>query len=293
MHRLHTSIASAIALLLLATSIGTASGPTGEPARPILESTDDPAVHEAVFQPHEEWMGEPRQLAFGPDGTLWLWDGAALWKAGSPDSRVSAPPFADVHDLMVALDGTLWVASRTGLYSLTGGAWNKDWAGAVYGLELAPDGTVLAVGGGMRGDPEHDDFSLISIDATSRAVVPIEGLAPVAWPSGIAAPRDGGVWVAALNPGWGFVGLAFEDGILLRYDGETWLPMQPHADAATLGVTGLAVGPDGALWALLRVPMEQDRTDPHLARLQDQSGRRIFPVTIRRWTSAFGSARWR
>ena len=108
----------------------------------------------------------------------------------------------------------------------------------------------------------------------------VEGLAPVAWPSGIAAPRDGGVWVAALNPGWGFVGLAFEDGILLRYDGETWLPMQPHADAATLGVAGLAVGPDGALWALLRVPMEQDRTDPHLARLQDQSGRRMHPGTI-------------
>ena len=42
MHRLHTSSAGAIALLLLATSIGTASGPTGEPARPILESTDGP-----------------------------------------------------------------------------------------------------------------------------------------------------------------------------------------------------------------------------------------------------------
>jgi hypothetical protein len=268
MYSLRAAVSSSIAVVLLTAATGAPVGGSEETANLELVPTEDPAVLQAAFQPTEEWMDEPRQLAFGPDGSLWVWDGLDLWQAGVPDGPATARTFDTVHDLAVSLDGTLWVADRTGLWSLAKGRWTRDWQGAVYALEIAPDGTLLAVGGGMRGEPEHDDFSLIRIDSRTRSATPIEGLPAVDWPSGLVAPRDGGVWVAALKPDWGFVGLVFDEGLLLRHDGATWQGIDALGDSPVQGVPALAVGPDGSLWVLSRVLDENGASEPRLARLQ-------------------------
>jgi hypothetical protein len=58
-----------------------------------FESTDDPAVFKAfdrVGDSRSRWdafWAPVRQLAVGPDRTVWALDGAAVWQVGSAESH--------------------------------------------------------------------------------------------------------------------------------------------------------------------------------------------------------------
>lgn len=262
---MRTSWMSIITCTLLTVSSASVAAQDEEAAGLQLVTTDDPAVEAVVFEPYPEWQGEPRQLTFGPDGTLWLWDGAEVWRADEASIQATGAPQLEAYDLLVTLDGSVWAASRTGLYSYDGSAWQLRWAGgAVYALTIGPNGTLVGIGGGMRGEPQSDVFTLVTFSGQHASHPRVEGLPSVDRPTGVVVTPDGVAWVGAVRPGWGNVGLEVGDGVLLRYEDATWEPVRPVGDDGTAGVSGAAVAPDGSLWVLLRASTETE-TEPHLA----------------------------
>jgi virginiamycin B lyase len=99
--------------------------------------------------------GKPRSISLGSDGSLWVTflSGHMLGKVDPSDGSVQVIPVAgataDLNDLAVASDGTLWI-SEQGPYVLharpDGSTIErvKLPGGAIYadGISIAPDGTV-------------------------------------------------------------------------------------------------------------------------------------------------------
>jgi streptogramin lyase len=140
----------------------------------------------------------------------------------------------------------------------------------VYSLDIGPDGSLLGIGGGMRGEPPSDVFRLLTFSGRSGGHWVIDGLPPVDWPSGVVATPDGVIWIAAVRPGWGNVGLELGDGVLLRFENGTFSPVLPLGEDRQAGVSGIAVGPEGTLAALLHTAVGPNATEPSLARLAEE-----------------------
>jgi streptogramin lyase len=83
---------------------------------------------------------------------------------------------------------------------------------------------------------------------------------PVGGPTALAVTPDGAVWVGGRD--FGFVFPSDDHGFLFRHANGSSELVRPLGDGMDAYVADLAVGPDGALWALM---LTED--DSHLGRL--------------------------
>jgi hypothetical protein len=195
-----------------------------------------------------------REVAFGPDGTIWIASGDGggtrwlqsigrdpeyLSTGGNLTEREKAafPNTADFIDIAVGADGNVWVAGLGGLATFDGGAWEVDY-GTVRSFEIMPDGTPWV----LRGGGPVDGMQVRPMAVGGFAAWPPLGLRyDRDQPGDIAVTTGGDVWIGAQQGG---------DGWLVHGDGDTWTLEQPLG-ATPFGVHALAAAPDGALWALL------------------------------------------
>jgi hypothetical protein len=233
------------------------------------EPTDDPAVLKVISEPHKDWLdhGDRGLLAIDPDGGVWVqgWSGkrAFLAKLGVP-GRIGlgwnehAGDVWDGTELEFAGDGTLWASTDGGLMSLEGGTWTKHDPTGVIDLTLAPDGVLYGLIEYPTARTTPDGVvSAVGFSIVDGEVTDVEG--PWAPRPGkaqaLAVTPDGTVWVGGRGRGSGALA-HIGSGWLVRYDGQTAEAVRPLGEGIDPNVADLAVGPDGALWALMRTEAE-------------------------------------
>jgi ligand-binding sensor domain-containing protein len=165
----------------------------------------------------------------------WTNVGVAGWK----------PPLR-VFDLARAPDGTLAVATDQGAAVLRGGHWTVLERGEAHAVTFARDGAVW-VAEQASGSTETTVASFrFDGRAWVRTVLP-----PLTTPGSpmVALGPDGEPWV----------GSGGYSGSLDRFDGARWVHVSPLGGLGELtNVAGLAVAPNGDLWAALFIEMDGD-----------------------------------
>jgi len=174
-------------------------------------------------------------------------------------SAEGAPPTFG-RRVAVHVKGSLWTGGERGLARLDGRHW-KRWPGIdwrVVAMAVGPDEGlwVAGVAGGSSGEPR-----IAKIDPAHGSVADVShGLPRDGMINAIAVAPDGTLWVA--------LGRAYWDGwkrgsgprSLARFDG-TWTFHRPGEGSPVEGVigdSGLAVTPDGAVWAAVQSADPED-----------------------------------
>src|SRR5262245_23716744 len=199
----------------------------------------DPDRHISQYA-HAAWRmqdgvfkGDPYGIAQTPDGYLWLGTTSELLRFDGvrfvPWHQI--PP-SSIGDLLVARDGSLWLTTDAGV-----SRWKDQtltsYPGAIArGLLERRDGTIWTI----RGEPPQSLCEIVEsgmrcqdLGDVSKAIVKFESLTEDA---------QGDIWLA------GSRGLVrWSHGSLSVYQ------LPGLKDNLATGVTGLAVTPDGGMWA--------------------------------------------
>lgn len=261
---------------------------------------DEPGTWNVESDVHGEFTGASA-MAIGPTGPPWLWSHSAcgdhyageshpcVWQMGVPGYSVFPPESPligdarDVMDLAVTPDGRLWAASTLGLHSFDGDQWTEHWTGStVADLAIAPDGSILAVGGGLWWGLDDrrssDKIIVLSGDEGGIASLDVDVIPAGHHPTAIAALPDGTLWVSAIgNP---YTAVAPGENSLARFDGETWQSVRPLGDEHDAAAWDLATGSDGSLWVPLWTYSEGDGLRPWLARFDGREWTTYAPEGI-------------
>ena len=251
--------------------------------------TDEPGVYEVISEPHKKWLndGVLGPLAVDPDGAVWIQGWAGKDEDVLYVAQVGVPGrtrfgkigrfWYVVDDLEFSADGTLWGASaRLRLRSLDGDTWTvhpipagiaagtevtdfpDEYAGdedyGVVDLTLAPDGVLYGIS-------ERQDLIRIADGKVSGRALGLSGTGPA---TALAVTPDGTIWVGGGGPS--LISISTDDGWLVRHDGASSERVRPLGDAIDPRVADLAVGPDGALWVLMRT-----EDDSYLGRYDGES----------------------
>jgi hypothetical protein len=154
--------------------------------------------------------------------------------------RLDPNPRGQVNGVAVAPDGTVWVATNSGVFSFDGVEWTRrfdDPAGSV-GVD---GGGIVWIGGPQRNVAQSpwlarwDGEAWVRVDPTPQA-------APEPSIISLAILSDGGIWVSQSAGGWGF-------DLLMRYDGTTMEEVRiwDYLDHFPGVFTEIAVAPNGDL----------------------------------------------
>lgn len=176
----------------------------------------------------EAWMtSRDAGLWHVQDGT-WADVGVAGWK----------PPVR-VWDVAGAPDGSLAVATDHGAAVLRSGRWTILDRTLALAVTFARDGTIWVAGTVSDSTGTHVASFRFDGRAWKRTVVP-PVVTPVQ-PFKLVVPRDGALWL--YSRGWG--------DSLDRFDGTDWVRETSFGGFSLPHVAGLAVAPNGDLWAAL------------------------------------------
>jgi hypothetical protein len=157
-----------------------------------------------VYYSNGEWFGEPSSggeaIEFGPDGAsyyltsearVWRHDGQAWTELPHPLEKA----FLHANDLLVASDGSLWVASDKGAFRFNGRSWQQftaqDGLPANDVLALAEDAEGWlwfgTENGAARVDPRQIDLAIVNWPQAPEPTPTAEVVAP---PTPCALPVD-------------------------------------------------------------------------------------------------------
>jgi len=208
-----------------------------------------------------------RRVAVAPDGRVWAAtaDGTvfAVGEAGSFDPETHGLP-SPVGELAVLADGTVVVHDGRQIATWDGSTWLREGAladgrrGSIGSIVPADGGEYWVLLGPDEG-PDGHQLAQLGPDDDEFFTLGDLGLDPdePAWLTSLARTPDGAIWL----------GLRGVDGLppvgLLRFDGESWSPVDPLGDGEPFSVWETDVGADGALTALVS---SEGRRYPSLAR---------------------------
>lgn len=188
----------------------------------------------------ELWMGD-----WNARGGVWHLEGDRWTHFDEADGL----PGGDLHAIAVAEDGTAWVAAKHGLGSFDGTSWRRVEPGRHTAVTVARNGVVWTASGEL-GEGVEGGWTIAPVGGTPLPMLTLLETKVDA----LAVGPDGDVWAG--SAGWWELG-----GGLARFDGESWEPMEPVADAGSrILVTDIEVTPDGDVWVALEVPAEAEGT---------------------------------
>lgn len=224
---------------------------------------------------HRGDFGSTGAIAFGPSGPPWLLSDDTIWQLGLPgESTLSAATVGDdqVRDLVVADDGRVWVAGDLGLHSFDGETWTEHWTEApLVDVTLAPDGSLLAVGGGRVSgleDAEAQPIVVVHLDEDGIVARSPELLPEAVWPTTVASTSDGHLWISVVESG--YVPTTEGESLIAHFDGEDWAAAWPLGPEVDVAAWSLVSGPDGSLWASLWAAPDDGGFDSYLAHFEGQ-----------------------
>ncbi|MFI5040772.1 MAG: hypothetical protein ACHQNA_02810 [Acidimicrobiales bacterium] len=191
-------------------------------------------------------------LASSPDGALAVATnrGAAVLR----DGHWTVLDTGVARALTFARDGALWVAEQAPgsaqttvvAFRLNGGTWvstacpSLTAPGGLLRIALGPDGEPWVGSAGYFGSFDRFD------GARWVPVAPLGGSEGMANVLGLVTASNGDLWVAPSSQ-------SEQDWALAGYDGLRWIVLRPADSLAEpghlRGPNGLAIGPDGRLWA--------------------------------------------
>ena len=241
---------------------------TTDPGPPpaTIDSTTTVAVEVAPGWVHYEGINEILDLAFAPDGSLWVGTrgGLVRWDL---NTGTYTRYLLLAYQVAPAPDGTLWLNTEYGLCQLDGATCEPpldlpgSMGGQTYALAVTPDGDLWA--GSDLGASRFDGTSWTSYSLGSGVHGLGVGDRGAPWArtaSGVAQyqeAEDGWVFhgqeqglpgpqvhIIGVGPGgegWAYV--AWEG--LYRYNGEKWLPMEGPPGG---NVRDIAFAADGTPW---------------------------------------------
>jgi hypothetical protein len=231
-----------------------------------IDSTTTVAIETAPGWVQYEGINEIRDLAFAPDGGLWVSTAGGLvrWDLGT-GTYTRYPLLA--YQVAPAPDGTLWLGTDYGLCHFDGAACELSpdmpgiMAGRVYALAVTPagevwvggelgasrfDGTSWAgypFGGGVHGLDVSDDGEVWAStpDGVARYQEAEDSWVVYTQEQGLPNPLIQAIGAGPGGEGWAYV--AWEG--LYRFDGEEWqlLENPPGGD-----VRDIAFAADGTPW---------------------------------------------
>jgi hypothetical protein len=207
-----------------------------------------------VSADHHGDFGSAQAIAFAPSGPPWFVSDDTVWRLGVPGAALlpaAAPDSDEIHQLAVADDGVVWVASDLGLHSFDSETWTAHWTdAALTDVDVTSAGAVVAVGGGRTGGrSEGSPVTVVRLNEAGVEVEPVDVLPARTWPVGIVAAPGGEMWVGVIESG--YVPTIEGQSLLARFDGEDWDVVRPLGPDADVAAWSLASGPDGSLWASL------------------------------------------
>ena len=241
---------------------------TTDPGPPpaTIDSMTTVAVETAPGWVQYESINEIRDLAFAPDGGLWVSTASGLVRWDLDTGTYTRYPLPAIR-LAVAPDGTLWLDTEYGLCQFDGSTCELSpdmpgiMADQVYALAVTPAGdlwvggglgasrfdgtswTSYPFGGGVHGLDVSDDGEVWAAtpDGVARYREAEDGWAFYAQEQGLPNPLIQAVGAGPGGQGWAYV--AWEG--LYRFDGEEWLPLEspPGGD-----VRDIAFAADGTPW---------------------------------------------
>ena len=195
-----------------------------------------------------------RDLAVGPDGTVWVVDGDdALIRFDAGRATSFGVPGAAIS-ISVDPAGTIWMSTMQSGVLAFDGEWHYFSvdhglpSDVVGNVAVAPDGSVWVGGDGLYGDPggdipaagiAHFDGSTWTSFTTADGLLSNDG--------GVAVGPDGDVWVihtSLPDEVADALGASLPSG-LSRYDGTRW---ETYPNIPTGYGRGAAVSADGTLW---------------------------------------------
>jgi hypothetical protein len=148
-----------------------------------------------------------------------------------------------VNGLAVAPDGTVWIASNSGVFSFDGAEWTRRFDDPAGAVGVDGGGTVW-IGGPQRNVAQSpwlarwDGEAWVRVDPTPQAPPEPSNFGFIS----LAVLPDGGIWVSQSAGGWG-------SDLLMRFDGTTMEEVQiwEYLDPFPGIFTEIAVAPNGDL----------------------------------------------
>ena len=201
----------------------------------------------------------PQKLLGVSVGEAWAATEDGLWhlRAGTW-TRVPVagwePPMR-AFDVARAPDGTLAVATDKGTAILRDGRWTVLGTQEAHAVNIASDGAIWA--GEAVFDGTQTTVASFRFDGRTWVRTALPAVELIGWPSQIVVASDGQPWVLSL--GWG--------SSLDRFDGTRW-ESQAGLGGVQGYVAGLALAPNGDLWALA---IDNSQTDWAIARLDGET----------------------
>ena len=184
-----------------------------------------------------------------PNGELWIGDyegGVSRLKDGRLTTfTAEGRPKSLIAQFVQGKDGSLWVASSTGLSRLKGGAWTHFGPEqgfpdetAISGLAVTPDGTLWAAAFLHQHTLSQDKpLRLYFLSPGSNRFEPVRGA--LSNPRTFAQSEDGRLWVSDAHG---------EIWALDASAGRSQNSVLPHRVARIPGVTQMVFARDGSLW---------------------------------------------
>lgn len=208
-----------------------------------------------VSADHHGDLGSVQAIDFDPDGAPWFLGDGVIWRFGMPEAHTIGGVLGD--DLAVADDGTVWVASDAGLHAFDGEMWTHPFVGTnLDHIDIAPDGTVVALGRGRAGEAEG--YPVVTLQPDGKTHVDTVDVLPVGrFPTDIVAAPDGRLWVAVIDSG--YWPIATGESLIAYSDGAGWVADRSLGPDVSVAAGGFDRGPDGSIWTTLStLPVDGD-----------------------------------
>jgi hypothetical protein len=156
------------------------------------------------------------------------WEDGSLRKLAWPSGRT-------IRQAALAPDGSLWVASSGGLYSLVGGGWNPVWVAGIQGRVWEPE-DVLGVAFDSKGRPWFATRARVGVEDDGKWTF-FEGRDGLPWNdfTSVSAGADGSVWFGTRLGA-------------IRFDGREWHYRQGPRWLPSDEVRQIAVNARGDAW---------------------------------------------
>jgi sugar lactone lactonase YvrE len=223
------------ALILLARPFGSEETPPATTGESVVTTTNPVTPTPESAGP----LNDVNDLAFAPGGQLWAATSAGLveWDLATGDYTVVGEeqglPARQVEEVEIAPDGAVWSVGN-GWIARYDGSWQvflpndiPELSGQLVDLAIDSRGVVWV---GVSSEP------IARFDGSWSVVDPFDGARVYSMPNGLAIGPDDTLWAASHFEG------------VSSFDGSTW-KHHSAGDGAPERITGIAVAPNGDLWA--------------------------------------------